>query len=371
MAASAPVSTPPPALVVAVHGILTARTHPGWPDRLAAWVACQPGLAHVRVMAHWYMEFPFPRIAWLRNRRRVRQMVRQIEMRMESCGGAGAGMKLILVGHSNGAWLVHQLAAGLISQGVRIERIIYVAAAVRPRSTGRDIMRWREAGMVGEAEAWISPRDRALGLVDLFPSILTFPWGPAGHSGFPAEAGVTHVQDPAAGHSGWWSPGRREESFRQIVKGMRMMAAALAAMGLCGGCMTMSERVTMEDGAVAERRATVWGTDADALEIQLHDMRMAAIGLNQSEGTRHVGRAITGTATVAGMTAAQLAETRAGVTKHVATEETTRRVATEAARTDRRAIEAAERSMPIVTDPERTAGGANIFRRLFNRGGGN
>lgn len=419
-----------PVILVLSRGILTGRSSQRWPEQLHAEISADPALSHVIVLTDTYFEWPLPRLAWLRNRRRARWLadrVRAVASALVARRSVPMWLRwprVIMAGHSNGAYLNHQAARLLIREGVRIERLTYIAAAIPERSTRRELLEWAEDGMLGEAEAWSSQADRPLTLVRWLPSVVTWPWGSLGRRGFgpgvceDGRVPISTYWDAEAGHGGWWAPGRREESFARLIapltdttttmnnvatpksalagaesvppastaqldawdragRGMGVarpalqrlcMAAAAVVLGLCMmSCMTMSETATSADGTVSERKMTIWGTDADALEVDLSGMRLAAIGLNQSEGVRHVGRTITGTATVAGMTASAMAETRAGVAKHAASEETTRRALREAGRTDRAAIGAAERSIPAVVDPEASTGGLPALGNLFRR----
>jgi hypothetical protein len=201
---------------VLAHGILTRTTRASWPDELAAWLHGTGAAGHVRVVSGWYYELPLPRLAWWRNRRRAAALASRVLGHLAEEPGA----EVVCVGHSNGCAIVHGLVRILLAAGHRVRAIVYSAAAVPARQAARDVRGWLEGGRLGWAQAWVSRRDRVLGLVRLVPGILTWPWGHLGRTGWgePWYFGMSMWAEDEAGHGGWWEEPLVREARERVAR---------------------------------------------------------------------------------------------------------------------------------------------------------
>lgn len=101
-----------------------------------------------------------------------------------------------------------------------------------------------------------------------------------------------------------------------------MMGAALAL--VLGSCASVSVVQTLPDGTVVEGTWRSVGTDWEMVEVDLGAGRIAGAGVEQSEGLRHVGRMVTGLATVWGMTSVAIEQARGETARAAAGQETAR-----------------------------------------------
>jgi len=137
-----------------------------------------------------------------------------------------------------------------------------------------------------------------------------------------------------------------------------VLAAAVALMA--ASCASVSVEQTLADGSVV--RGSMWlvGTDADMIEADLGAGRFAAGGLNQSEGLRHVGRAVTGVATVWGLTTVAVEQARGEASAAAGREATEQaRIGADAATKQAETREAARAAMSLGHNEEANVGAIN------------
>jgi hypothetical protein len=117
--------------------------------------------------------------------------------------------------------------------------------------------------------------------------------------------------------------GLNDDGGRRTEDGM--MKSALFGLIVClglAGCASVSVVQTMPDGTVVEGSWRSVGTDWEMVEVDLGAGRIAGAGINQSDGLRHVGRMVTGLATVWGMTTVAVEQVRGETARAVASEGT-------------------------------------------------
>jgi hypothetical protein len=126
------------------------------------------------------------------------------------------------------------------------------------------------------------------------------------------------------------------------------------------GCASMSIEQTLADGSAVKARLTLLGTDADMIEADLGAGRFAAAGVNQSEGLRHVGRAVTGVATVWGLTTVAVEQARGEASAAAGREATEQaRIGADAATRQTETREAARAAMSLGHNEEANVGAIN------------
>jgi pimeloyl-ACP methyl ester carboxylesterase len=148
-------------LIVAVHGILTGRGDPTWPERLERWAASHwPGVA---VLTDQYDSGPFP--VWncfLRNPRAAKALSRVVENWVDQGESDGQKVRVHLVAHSNGCDIVRRLAIRLMSRGYRVESVLLFSGAVQNSAAKMGLSPFLSVGRLGRLVVYSADGDRVL-----------------------------------------------------------------------------------------------------------------------------------------------------------------------------------------------------------------
>lgn len=165
------------------HGILRGRTKESWLEFVEDWILDR--CPQSRLVLTRYTELIFPRVAMIRNRRRVPLLVRKMVSRIErAIEKNGSYPRVFLVGHSNGAVLVLAVLEQLAEKGYFVDHVLLIAPAVPSEESSVKIGAWIEQGRLMEASLLRCTKDAVLWWVDLLPKIVTWPWGPLGKEGW-------------------------------------------------------------------------------------------------------------------------------------------------------------------------------------------
>lgn len=115
-------------IVLAVHGILTGRSWPTWPERLEQALEADDDHRAVVLTDH-YRAGPFPRINWFHgNPKRAKALTRVLVSWVKAMEDKGNPYRIHLIGHSNGSDLCRRVAIQLGNRGIRVESLLMVSA---------------------------------------------------------------------------------------------------------------------------------------------------------------------------------------------------------------------------------------------------
>lgn len=192
-------------LVVAVHGIMTGRTDPTWPEEFERWAAHY--FPDARVLTDQYFAAPLP--IWnvfVRNRRQAKALAAVVDRWIDDTPAATT-VNVHFVGHSNGCDIIRQAAIRLLKKKRRIATIIVVSAPLRRTVKKLGLRPYLEDGRLGRLAAYCADNDKVLARpIDWrFPwtaigAVLRWPYGNLGRMGF--KGGGQWLTDPAAEASG-------------------------------------------------------------------------------------------------------------------------------------------------------------------------
>ncbi|MEM6917258.1 MAG: hypothetical protein AAF491_11895, partial [Verrucomicrobiota bacterium] len=172
-----------------------------------------------------YFEWPFPRVAMIRNRARADALVIRVHEEAKRLRETyGVEPLIYLVGHSNGGYLIDLVAEGLIAMGWKIQGLLFMAAAVRAKRTTQRLVEWMRQNKVEKAELVIAEKDRVIGFLKWDPvKVVAFPWGALGREGWRLSEIPLHLQNSFTSwtlpsrHSGFLKPDRRKETYETII----------------------------------------------------------------------------------------------------------------------------------------------------------
>jgi pimeloyl-ACP methyl ester carboxylesterase len=221
------------AIVVAIHGILTRQTDPSWPDRLDAWLFAKD--PQVRVLKKEYAAGPWP--LWnclVKDRGLAAGLANELELFVKS--GGDDLPPIWVVAHSNGAVIALLTMKRLIAHGAWVGGFIFAGAACQADVNRTGVAEWLRAGQLGCAVAFCSPQDRVLAgdaqaegtffercRAWIWGKFL-WPYGCLGRTGWrhvpPQETRVATVWF-AGGHSAYFEPAQRDNTFQRIYEIIR------------------------------------------------------------------------------------------------------------------------------------------------------
>lgn len=146
-----------PALVVAIHGILTRTTAPSWPDHLDAF------LRDVKVEKRDYVASPFaPWNVFVKNRRIAHGLADELALHYPSLTREPPALHF--VAHSNGCDIAMKTIQILAARGIRTETVILTGSVTDPDIYGSGVAQLVDAQMLGRAYAYCGDRDLPLRL---------------------------------------------------------------------------------------------------------------------------------------------------------------------------------------------------------------
>ncbi|HRQ87339.1 MAG TPA: hypothetical protein PLA50_00970 [Bacteroidia bacterium] len=222
--------------VVAINGIRTPTTADSWPKRLIPHLESR---WHCTGEAHYYRTGPIPPVnLWFVNPRIARVLASAIEARMEEIGIH----PLHLVAHSNGTNIAVSLASALARRQIRVETMLLIGSALHSDVERNGLGELVAGGHVRRAIAYCSPDDLVVRRLQNFPGF----YGSLGARGFERDGQATGLRVertqplgdewgsdriryvtrlfPGMGHSGYFEPGQREETFACIASDLRLSA---------------------------------------------------------------------------------------------------------------------------------------------------
>lgn len=216
-------------ILVAIHGIMTDQTSASWPDGLQAFMAVRD--PNVVVLKKEYRAGPFPR--WnnlVKDPRLAKSIVNEIAAFTRT-----GKYRLWFVSHSNGAVIALHAIKALAASGAAhsIKGSIFTGAAIEAdvlknglfTFSSAKFISWSNRGDLitdtqpqpGES-VWRKMRDWVWGR-------LAWPYGSLGNTGWlvnglPYDSARFWTRwTPASwGHSGYWAPWRRGDSFAEVLK---------------------------------------------------------------------------------------------------------------------------------------------------------
>jgi pimeloyl-ACP methyl ester carboxylesterase len=239
-------------ILVAVHGIMTGQTEPGWPEKLDAWMFQRA--PQVKVLKKKYRAGPFPR--WnccIKDPLLARALANELELLLKAQTSDG-NAQLWFVAHSNGAIIALLTAGLLINRGYRIAGLLLTGAACEADIARNNVLEWQCRGMLDAAIAYSSGEDRVL---PEMPSLepeesafkrfgswvwrkLIWPYGSLGRVGWllngrpfarpdldtlsgrsSGDHSVTQTRWYSGGHSRYFAPENIEATFEQIYGDVR------------------------------------------------------------------------------------------------------------------------------------------------------
>ncbi len=221
------------AIVVAIHGILTRQTDASWPDRLDAWLFARD--PQVRVLKKEYAAGPWP--IWnclVKDRRLAAGLANELELFVKS--GGNDLPPIWVVAHSNGAVIALLTIQRLIARRVWIGGLIFAGAACESDLGRNGVDAWLRAGQLGCAVAFSSREDWVLSgdarvsehwftrWRDWLWGKLIWPYGCLGRTGWtgrPASETRARTVWFTGGHSVYFAPAHREDTFLRIYEILR------------------------------------------------------------------------------------------------------------------------------------------------------
>jgi len=211
-----------PLIVGIFHGILTGATDAAWSGACSRFILARDTVRRIVItISRDYYEFPFPRLAAVRNADRIDEINDHIAGRITTSKyRTGLDPELAFVGHSNGCVLALHSARACIADGHRVRALILMSPALRTRDTTREIAGWMRSGMLESCVLVIATGDRPLSLASALPRLVTWPWGSLGHDGWSDEAlpGMRTITLKNEGHSTFLNnPEKRRGIFENIV----------------------------------------------------------------------------------------------------------------------------------------------------------
>lgn len=147
-------------LFVAIHGILTGRSNPTWPERFEEWAAS--ALPDVTVLADHYKAGPFP--IWnnfWKNPRLADGVVELVENYLDQAESPD-DIDVHFVGHSNGCDVIRRAALRLLKRGYRVKSVLLFSAPLANTVKGLGFEPHLEDGTLGRLVAYAASDDQVL-----------------------------------------------------------------------------------------------------------------------------------------------------------------------------------------------------------------
>lgn len=204
-----------PALVVAIHGILTRTTAPSWPDHLDAF------LRDVKVEKRDYVASPIaPWNVFVKNRRIAHGLADELALHYPSLTREPPALHF--VAHSNGCDIAMKTVQILAARGIRTETVILTGSVTDPDIERSGIAKLILDEKLGKAFAYCSGRDLPLRLPLKWPykNLGVTGWQSKGHL-FDAPRIKTR-RFPTFGHGDYFADANRMATFAQIRHDMEI-----------------------------------------------------------------------------------------------------------------------------------------------------
>lgn len=175
-------------VVVAIHGIMTGRSNPTWPERLETHLAT--GRPDTVILTDQYEAGPFPLLNWFFcNPKRGRATAALIDEWIAS----GTVRSLSFVAHSNGCDIARRAIIELTERhGIKVACAIFVSAPLPPDLEGMDLEVATAEGGLKRLMIYAASEDHVLAKPTnwkrpwtLLGSIARWPYGNAGRIGMP------------------------------------------------------------------------------------------------------------------------------------------------------------------------------------------
>ncbi len=224
-------------LVVAVHGILTGRSNPTWPERFEQWVASR--MCGVTVLTDHYTAGPFPWWnVWWKNRRAALALDAVVENYID--GLPPGDVTVHFVGHSNGCDIIRRSSIRLMRRGYRVASVLLFSAPCAPSVARMGFQPYVDDGSLDRLVVYAADDDDVLppkwdrrNPWTIFRNVVQWPYGNAGRYGltdgeqFVVRNGaeITHRTAtrffPGWGHGDFFplaNPGRMAGIFETIAR---------------------------------------------------------------------------------------------------------------------------------------------------------
>lgn len=220
--------------IIAINGIRTPTDEDSWPKRLIPWLESryaatgEARLYRTGIVAPWNL--------WAVNPRIARVLASSIDARMEEIGIH----PLHIVAHSNGTNIAVSLAKSLANRGLITETMVLIGSALHSDLERNGLGALMSEGWVRRAVAYCSEADGVVRRLQDFPGF----YGSLGSRGFTrgdraaglrvdgyqplgSEWGTERWRCvarwfPGYGHSDYFAPERRAETFRCIARDLRL-----------------------------------------------------------------------------------------------------------------------------------------------------
>lgn len=229
-------------LIVAIHGILTGRSSPTWPERLEIWAAER--FVHASVLTDHYTAGPFP--LWncfVQNPRAAASIAQVVEEWLEA---SEHHVDVHFVAHSNGCDIVRRAAIELMDRGHQVQSILMVSGPVSDSVAGMGLASYLDEGVLDRLVVYAADKDAVLAPRPSWRKPWTFlsamarwPYGNAGKVGLTdgdvwvQNAGPVIAADvnsatrffPGWGHGDFFpgsNPGRSAGTFDLITRDLHL-----------------------------------------------------------------------------------------------------------------------------------------------------
>lgn len=174
-------------LIVAVHGILTGRSLPTWPERLELWSAS--ALPDVTVLTDHYRAGPLP--LWnvgVQNPRAARNLLAVVENYLD--GYDPADVAVHFVGHSNGCDIIRRASIRLMRRGYKVASVLMFSAPCHSSVERMGFRPYIDDGSLGRLVVYAADEDRVLAPIadwrnpiTVLHNAIRWPYGNAGRVG--------------------------------------------------------------------------------------------------------------------------------------------------------------------------------------------
>lgn len=174
-------------LFVAVHGILTGRSLPTWPERFELWAAS--ALPGVTVFTDQYAAGPFPwwNVFW-QNPRAANNVDAIVENYLD--GMEPGDVAVHFVGHSNGCDIIRRSAIRLMRRGYRVESVLMFSAPCHSSVARMGFKPYVDDGSLGRLVVYAADDDDVLAPtadwskpLTVLKNLVRWPYGNAGRVG--------------------------------------------------------------------------------------------------------------------------------------------------------------------------------------------
>ncbi len=224
-------------LIVAVHGILTGRSLPTWPERFELWSAS--ALPDATVLTDHYRAGPVP--LWnvgVQNPRAARDLLAVVENYLD--GYRPDEVEVHFVGHSNGCDVIRRASIRLMRRGYKVASVLMFSAPCHSSVARMGFAPYVADGSLKRLVVYAADEDAVLAPtptwskpITIFQNLVRWPYGNAGRVGLtdgdetvvrngPEITGRTATRlFPGWGHGDFFplaNPGRMAGMFETIAR---------------------------------------------------------------------------------------------------------------------------------------------------------